>query len=61
MRRKGLIVVLALGAVAGFASGLVRCHYHGTAQRREFEDHLADVCLRAAERTHARAPTENAP
>ena len=56
MRRKGLILVLALGAVAGFASGLYGCHYHGVERRQAFEDHVADVCVRAAERTRVRGP-----
>lgn len=62
MRRKGLILVLAIGAIAGFASGLYGCHYHGVERRQAFEDHVADVCTRAAERAHNHAPHgENAP
>jgi len=62
MRRKALIVVLAAGAVAGFASSLFGCHYHGLERRQAFEDHIADVCTRAAERSRAHAPhAENAP
>ncbi|HEX3772864.1 MAG TPA: hypothetical protein VHV51_00300 [Polyangiaceae bacterium] len=55
MRRKALIFVLAAGAIAGFTSGLFGCHYHGTSDRQAFEDHVADVCTRAAarERSHA--------
>ena len=62
MRRKALILVLALGAVAGFASGLYGCHYHAVERRQAFEDHIADVCTRAAERSrnHA-AHAENTP
>jgi hypothetical protein len=62
MRRKGLMLVLAIGAVAGFASGLYGCHYHGVERRQAFEDHIADVCTRAAERSRNRAShPENAP
>jgi len=62
MRRKALILVLAMGAVAGFASGLYGCHYHGVERRQAFEDHVADVCTRAAERAQHRAShAENAP
>jgi hypothetical protein len=62
MRRKGLIVVLALGAIAGFASGLYGCHYHGVERRQAFEDHIADVCTRAAERSRNHAQNaQNAP
>jgi len=60
MRRRGLILVLAVGAIAGFASGLYGCHYHGVERRQAFEDHIADVCTRAAERSRNRAP-ENMP
>jgi hypothetical protein len=51
MKRRLLIFVLAVGSIAGFASGLYGCHYHGIARRQAFEDHVADVCTRAAERT----------
>jgi gas vesicle protein len=62
MRRRGLILVLAIGAIAGFASGLYGCHYHGVERRQAFEDHIADVCTRAAERSRSHAShVENAP
>jgi len=62
MRRRGLILVLAVGAIAGFASGLYGCHYHGVERRQAFEDHIADVCTRAAERSRSHAShAENAP
>ena len=51
MKRRALIFVLAVGSIAGFASGLFSCHYHGMARRQAFEDHVADVCTRAAERS----------
>jgi hypothetical protein len=61
MRRKALIFVLAVGAIAGFASGIFGCRYRGE-RRQAFEDHVADVCTRAAERSrdHAARP-ENRP
>ncbi len=64
MRRKALMFVLAIGAIAGFASGLYGCHraQHDGGRRQAFEDHIADVCTRAAERSHGHAPhTENMP
>jgi hypothetical protein len=62
MRHKVVIVVLAMGAIAGFASGLYGCHYHRVAQRQAFEDHIADVCTRAAERSRTQASrAENLP
>jgi hypothetical protein len=42
------MIVLAIGTVAGFASGfrsMARCHH---AQRDAFERHVADVCVKAA-------------
>jgi hypothetical protein len=56
MRRKALMFVLAIGAVAGFASGIFGCRYHGAERRQAFEDHVADVCTRAAERTRDHRP-----
>ncbi len=55
MRRKALMFLLAVGAVAGFASGIFECRFHGGHDRQGqvFEDHIADVCTRAAERSHA--------
>jgi hypothetical protein len=61
MRRKALIFVLALGAAAGFASGLFGCHYRGMERRQAFEDHVADVCTRAAERVRDGRATPPAP
>lgn len=61
MRRKALRFLLAIGAIAGFASGLYGCRHHDE-RGRAFEDHIADVCTRAAERSRGHAPaTENMP
>ena len=62
MKRRALIFVLAAGSIAGFASGLFGCHYHGEARRRAFEDHVAEVCTRAAERSrHTPEPLVHGP
>lgn len=62
MRQRALIFVLALGAVAGFASGLYGCHYHRLERHQAFEEHIADVCVRAAERSrNHESHAENAP
>jgi hypothetical protein len=62
MRRKALIFVLAIGAIAGFASSLFGCHYHRLERRQAFEDHIADVCTRAADRSRNQASrAENTP
>ncbi len=72
--RRFLIVLLGIGAVAGFASGFARlwhCHHDGYGygrgghygwydERAEFEDRVADVCLRAAERQGRGRPGEAA-
>jgi hypothetical protein len=48
MKRRILVVLLALGTVGGFASGLAsmaKCH---SSQRAAFERHVAKVCTEAA-------------
>jgi hypothetical protein len=56
------MVLLGIGAVAGFASGFHSLHRFGPygyghgygdwgGQRAAFEAHIADVCTRSAERT----------
>lgn len=62
MRRKALMAVLALGAVAGFGSAVFNCRHHGMDRqdaREAFENHVADLCTQAAERS--RAHSEKAP
>lgn len=61
MRRKALIVLLALGTVGGYASGFASmraCHNH---RRAAFEQHVAKVCVDAARESdaaHARAQAQ---
>ncbi|GAB4207387.1 MAG: hypothetical protein OHK0013_24990 [Sandaracinaceae bacterium] len=56
MKRAFLIVLFSLGTVGGFAHGLAhvgRCASSCHAQRRQaFEDRVADVCTRAAQRVY---------
>jgi hypothetical protein len=81
MTRKITIFLLAAGAVAGFTLGFARLHHghggHGCGYgrgawgpvghgRAAFEDHVADVCTRSAERvlkgrSNAPAPAPAAP
>lgn len=55
-KRKLLIGVLAFGTIAGYASGFAHmghCASRGhEARRAAFENHVADVCTRSAERVH---------
>ena len=48
MKRKLLLVVLALGTVAGYASAL-SCHGRGE-RHRAWKQEVADLCVAAAER-----------
>lgn len=61
MRRRILMAVLAVGTVAGFASGFAsmhRCNAHG---RGAWERHVAKVCVEAArgEKAAAEAPPDD--
>ncbi|MFO0550712.1 MAG: hypothetical protein U0271_20120 [Polyangiaceae bacterium] len=47
-KRKIVMALLALGTVGGFASGFMSMRCHARARRAAFEDHVADVCVRAA-------------
>jgi hypothetical protein len=65
MRRRILIVVLALGTVLGFVGFIARLH-HGPgaggwpARRAAFERHVADICADAALRAKAGPPVAGA-
>jgi hypothetical protein len=62
MARRFLMVVLAIGASLGFASGIRAVCWHAGGpgfhgrwygageHHREFEEHVADVCARSAQR-----------
>lgn len=54
MRRPFLMLLLALGTVAGFGSGFASMHCHA-GHRQTFEQHVADVCTDAARRENLRA------
>lgn len=47
MRRPTLILVLALGALGGYASGFASLAHHHD-RRAAFEQHVAQVCVEAA-------------
>ena len=44
------MAVLAVGAIGGFASGFHSLHGSCHARHERFEDHVADVCVRAAKK-----------
>jgi hypothetical protein len=48
MRRRILMVLLALGTVGGYASGLAHMSACHRGREAAFERHVADVCLKAA-------------
>jgi hypothetical protein len=53
MKRKLLIVLLSIGTVAGFASGIA----HHRWRTQHFERHVADVCADAARRAQVEKPS----
>ena len=56
IRRRIAIFLLSLGTVAGFAMGFHSMrHYHCQSHRESFEDHVADVCVRAAKNADQKA------
>src|SRR5690349_1258307 len=58
MRRKALIVLLALGTVGGFGSGIASMRGWKACQnqrRAAFEEHVAKVCVDAARKDDAAA------
>lgn len=52
MARRFLVVLFALGAVAGFASAF---HHRFPDRREAFERHVAEVCTDAALRAYVKA------
>lgn len=64
MRRKALIVLLALGTVGGYASGFASMKWCHNQRRAAFEQHVAQVCVDAARKddaAHAAAKPQAAP
>ncbi|MBX7191561.1 MAG: hypothetical protein K1X94_05870 [Sandaracinaceae bacterium] len=67
LKRAFLVVVFSLGTVGGFAHGFAHLGHcmasHHAARREAFEDHVADVCTRSAERVirEEGAPAHDAP
>jgi len=61
MRRKLLLLVLALGTVGGYASAAYRHHrYHHFEGHQAFEAAVADICVAAVKRQAADRGSEHA-
>ena len=65
MRRTLWIVLLGIGTVGGFAAGFARLHHHRHhgygwhgERHQQFENHVADICVRAAERRLREKPAQ---
>ncbi|MFO0759276.1 MAG: hypothetical protein U0359_22480 [Byssovorax sp.] len=48
MRRRLLIVLLALGTVGGYGMGFAQLRCHARARNHGFERHVAKICADAA-------------
>lgn len=55
LRRMVLAVMLALGTVSGFGAGFAAMHGHHRHHRDALERHVAEVCVRAADRARDEA------
>jgi hypothetical protein len=55
MKRTILTVLLTLGLVGGLVAGIAGCE-HRRHHREQFEAHIADVCISAAERVLEHRP-----
>lgn len=55
MRRKFAIVLLTLGTIGGFASGIASLRCHSWQRRQSFEQHVAKICVDAAKSADASA------
>ncbi len=53
MRRGLRIVVLSLGVIGGFASGIASLSHRSCHRRADFEQHVAQICADAARRPPA--------
>jgi hypothetical protein len=53
MRRKALIVLLALGTIGGYAAGFASMRNCKNHRRDAFEQHVARVCVDAARQSDA--------
>jgi hypothetical protein len=61
MRRKALIVLLALGTIGGYAAGFRSMRGCNNHRRAAFEEHVAKVCVDAARKSDADARSQAQP
>ena len=55
IKRAFLVVLFSLGTIGGFAHGFAHvghCAQHHQARQRAFENRVADICTRSAERVY---------
>ncbi|WP_437328776.1 hypothetical protein [Sorangium sp. So ce381] len=57
MRRQITIALLALGTVAGFASGFSSLRCRAEARRDAFQRHVASICVDAAREAERSCPS----
>lgn len=55
MKRKVVIALLALGTIGGFSAGFRSMRCHAQWRRSAFEEHVARVCVDAAQKAQAQA------
>jgi len=55
IRRKIAIGLLSIGTIGGFAMGFHSMRHHCESRRESFEDHVAEVCVRAAKNVDSKA------
>jgi len=64
MKRRVLMIALAIGAVGGLSVGIHRiCHgpQHWKARHSQFQARVAETCVEAAHRIHEQKAVEAAP
>ncbi len=55
IKRRIVMALLALGTVGGFASGFASMSCHARGRHAEWQDRVAEVCVRAAKNVDAKA------
>ncbi len=58
IKRRIVMALLALGTVGGFASGFASMSCHARGRHQQWEDRVAEVCVRAAKNVDAGAKAD---